>query len=54
VEFARARADAPVSLAAQAALILGGLYYLLHHQYVRIDFRQDKHSLPLDLASFDK
>jgi hypothetical protein len=27
---------------------------LLHHQYVRIDFRQDKHSLPLDLASFDK
>jgi hypothetical protein len=29
VEFARARADTPVSRAVQAALILGGLYYTI-------------------------
>jgi hypothetical protein len=52
VEFARSRADAPVLRAVQAALILGGLYYTISMFELISD--RDKHSLPLDLASFDK
>jgi hypothetical protein len=48
----RRRGCAGIAGCSQAALILGGLYYTISVFELISD--GDKHSLPLDLASFDK